>query len=291
MTVTYAPPPHIFVAVPTINGWSWNGFSDSLMLLFPALAQAGIHATLYRRDGDSLVTRARDMCVAEFLARPEMTHLMFIDCDIRFRAKDVVTMVRADLDVVCGAYPKKQDVPSFVWNPFGATEIPYKNGFVLAKDAGTGFMLVKRSVFAALRPHTKRLYWWNLPGVVRSDEERAEGTKRALVHRNFFSEEFEPISDTFDDGADEPVYNRLSEDWAFCRKAQAAGLSVHVYADAELGHFGSKEYRGTLGKYLAPNIAPEAATPGTWDNGPRPEGRSPEGPEAQVAPEEAGSGG
>lgn len=281
--VTYTPPPpappappavpapHLFVAVPSINGWVWSGFADSLMLLFPALAQVGINATLYRREGDSLVTRARDMCVAEFLARPEMTHLLFLDCDLRFRAQDVIAMVRADLDVVAGAYPKKQDEPAFVWNPFTATDIPYKEGFVVAKDAGTGFLLVKRAVFDALRPHTKRVYWWNLPGVVRDDTGKAEGTKRALVQRNYFSEEFEPITDDFDAGADEVVWNRLSEDWAFCRKAQAAGLSVHVYADADLGHYGAKEYRGTLATYLAPEVAPEAAEPGTWDDEAPPE--------------------
>ena len=269
-TVTYTPPPppHLFVAVPSIDGWVWSGFADSLMLLFPALAQAGINATLYRREGDSLVTRARDMCVAEFLARPEMTHLLFLDCDLRFRAQDVTAMVRADLDIVAGAYPKKQDEVSFVWNPFGPDNIPYKDGFVVAKDAGTGFLLVKRHVFEVLRTQTKRLYWWNLPGVVRSEENRPEGTKRALVHRNYFSEEFEPITDEFDDGAEEPVLNRLSEDYAFCRKAQAAGLSVHVYADADLGHYGTKEFRGTLAVHLAPSVAPAPADPGTWSDTP-----------------------
>lgn len=267
---TYTPPtpPNVLIAVPCIDGWVWSGFADSLMLLFPHLAQNGVHATLYRRDGDSLVTRARDMCVAEFLARPEFTHLMFIDCDIRFRPQDVLTMLQSDLDIVCGAYPKKQDEPSFVWNPFGPDEIPYRNGFVLAKDAGTGFMLIKRGVFDVLRDSTKRLYWWNLPGVPRTDEHRAEQALRAAVHRNYFSEEFEPLVDDWDEGAGEVVYNRLSEDWAFCRKAQAAGLSVHVYADAALGHFGSKEYHGALATYLTPNLPPEAATPGTWGDVP-----------------------
>ncbi len=56
---------------------------------------------------DSLVTRARNYLTYQFLHSPA-THLMWIDADIGFDPLDIVKMVRADKDIVCGIYPKKE---------------------------------------------------------------------------------------------------------------------------------------------------------------------------------------
>ena len=43
----------------------------------------------------------------------------------------------------------------------------------------------------------------------------------------------------------------LSEDYAFCRRWQAVGGTVHVDARSRLAHQGLRTYRGDFGRSLA----------------------------------------
>ena len=99
---------------------------------------------------------------------------MWIDADIGFNRLDIVSMVVADQDIICGLYPKKaidwkrvaqavsDGVPpeelhqprgSFVVKPIDGTRryaAADSDGLVEIAAGGTGFMLVKREVFEAL---------------------------------------------------------------------------------------------------------------------------------------------
>ena len=66
---------------------------------------------LYYLFNESLVTRARNYCVANFL-KSDCTHLMFIDSDVSWQSMDLMYMThlmaeRDDIRVFCGLYPKK----------------------------------------------------------------------------------------------------------------------------------------------------------------------------------------
>lgn len=69
--------------------------------------QIGLDVTVGFNSFESLVTRARNSMVANFLADDRFTHLMWIDSDIGFRAADVMRLVHAARHVAAGAYPKK----------------------------------------------------------------------------------------------------------------------------------------------------------------------------------------
>ena len=56
---------------------------------------------------ESLITRARNGLVKMFY-QTDCTHLLFIDADISYRAEDIVSMIDADKDIICGVYPKKR---------------------------------------------------------------------------------------------------------------------------------------------------------------------------------------
>ena len=56
---------------------------------------------------ESLITRARNYLVDEFLNRSDCTHMLFIDSDIHFDPKDVIALLALDRDVIGGPYPKK----------------------------------------------------------------------------------------------------------------------------------------------------------------------------------------
>ena len=56
---------------------------------------------------ESLITRARNTIVSQFLDREQLTHLLFIDADIAWQPETITRMLTLDEDVVAGIYPRK----------------------------------------------------------------------------------------------------------------------------------------------------------------------------------------
>jgi hypothetical protein len=165
----------LFVATPMYGGQCAGMYTRSIADLTGLMAQYQVRMQLYYLFNESLITRARNYCVDEFL-RSECTHLMFIDSDIGFNAKDVIALLalshqNEDYDVLCGPYPKKtiawekikaavdsghadEDpnmlehfVGDYVFNPAaGATSIQISEP-AMVREGGTGFMLIRREVF------------------------------------------------------------------------------------------------------------------------------------------------
>ena len=132
--------------------------------------QYGMDIRFFYLFNESLITRARNYLVDEFLRSP-YTHLMFIDSDIHFNPNDVLTLAALDKDIIGAPYPKKciawekvrnavdaglaDEDPSqleeytgdFVFNPAGGTSEIKITEPVEVLEIGTGFMLVAREVF------------------------------------------------------------------------------------------------------------------------------------------------
>lgn len=171
----------LFVAVPMYGGQCAGMFARSLADLTGVCTQYGIPLQFYFLFNESLVTRARNYCADEFV-RSDCTHMMFIDADIGFKAKDVIALLGLavqnpdDMDIVCGPYAKKtiawekikqavdmgvadEDpnqlenyVGDYVFNPKGGTRIKIGEPCEVA-EGGTGFMLIQRKVFEAYDKH------------------------------------------------------------------------------------------------------------------------------------------
>jgi protein-L-isoaspartate(D-aspartate) O-methyltransferase len=69
--------------------------------------QYGIATKFSFLFNESLITRARNYLVDEFLHRSDCTHMLFLDSDISFDPKDVIALLALDKDVIGGPYPKK----------------------------------------------------------------------------------------------------------------------------------------------------------------------------------------
>ena len=120
--------------------------------------------------------------VAEFLSRPNYTHLFWIDGDIGFEPEAALRLLRAGRDVVAGAYPFKRENWPQQGVPAGTTRQSFEeqhtsypvnaggeeatsivniaidaDGFFKVHDGPTGFMLIKRSVFDLLDSEVTRL--------------------------------------------------------------------------------------------------------------------------------------
>jgi hypothetical protein len=159
----------LFIATPCYGGLVSQLYMQSILGLVQYAGGAGFDAALALLGHDSLVTRSRNTLVAQFLATPQATHLLFIDADIGFEAQQVGEMLRFDEDFVAGVYPLKVidwspaaiaragAAESFEAAPFhyvgalcpGGT-LERRGRFATGVYCGGGFMLLKRSVILAM---------------------------------------------------------------------------------------------------------------------------------------------
>lgn len=161
----------LFVATPMYGGMAHGMFVKSCLDLQAVCSQYGIEVRFSFIFNESLITRARNYLVDEFLRAEGFTHLLFIDADIHFDPRDVVALLALEKDVVGGPYPKKSikwgavkeavkknpDIEAkdmekvagdFVFNPAPGTEKFSVAEPIEVLEIGTGFMMVKREVFA-----------------------------------------------------------------------------------------------------------------------------------------------
>lgn len=97
----------LFVATPMYGGMNHGLFMKSCLDLQNLLTQYRIEIKFSFIFNESLITRARNYLVDEFLYRSNSTHLLFIDSDISFNPQDVVAMMALDKDIIGAPYPKK----------------------------------------------------------------------------------------------------------------------------------------------------------------------------------------
>ena len=132
--------------------------------------QYGVQIKFSFLFNESLITRARNYLVDEFIHRSDCTHLLFLDSDISFNPQDVIALLALDKDVIGGPYPKKaikwksvktavkknpeieagtleKLAGDFVFNPVKGTAQFTVSDPLEVLEIGTGFMLVKREVF------------------------------------------------------------------------------------------------------------------------------------------------
>mgnify|MGYP003348435256 CR=1 FL=1 len=97
----------LFIATPMYGGNSHGMYVKSCLDLQSLCSQYGIEARFSFIFNESLITRARNYLVDEFLRAEGFTHLLFIDADIHFDPRDVIALLALDKDIVGGPYPKK----------------------------------------------------------------------------------------------------------------------------------------------------------------------------------------
>ena len=164
----------LFVATPMYGGMSHGMYAKSCLDLQALCGQYGIDVRFSFIFNESLITRARNYLVDEFLRAEGYTHLLFIDADIHYDPRDVIALLALDKDVSGGPYPKKSikwsaikeglkrhpDLPvaemeklagDYVFNPAPGTEKFSVAEPVEVLEIGTGFMMVKREVFDRFR--------------------------------------------------------------------------------------------------------------------------------------------
>ena len=246
----------LFLAVPMYGGQCAGMFTRSVADLSAICTKHGIQLQLFFLFNESLITRARNYCVDEFM-RSGATHLMFIDADIGFNPQDVIALLamqsdESEYDVIGGPYPKKciswekikqavdkgmadedpnnleKYVGDYVFNPKTTQrEIPL-NQPIEVLEIGTGFMMIRRKTIEEY--HKAFPHQWYKPDHVRT--EHFDGTREIMA--------------VFDCIIDPDSKRYLSEDYMFCYNVQKMGMKVWFCPWMQLQHVGSYIFGGSL---------------------------------------------
>jgi hypothetical protein len=171
--------------------------------------------------GCSVVTWARSAVAGEFLAS-NCSHLFWIDSDIVWFPDDFVRLLGfgAVYPIIGATYPLKKDQLQVFCNTVGeeGERIVNGHGNVKVHSLGLGFTLVQRKVIEALAA-TKETVTDSMNGTSYPDMfrigRRANG-------------------------------NALGEDVAFFEDCEALGFEAWLDPSINLGHVGTKIYRGDV---------------------------------------------
>jgi len=260
----------IFVGTPMYGGSCDGLFCKSTNELATLCTQHGIPLKFYYLFNESLIQRARNYVVDEFL-RSDATHLMFIDADIGFRAGDILALLAIQttypdqFDILTAPYPKKtiawekvnqaaqqgkanenpfdlvNYAADYVFNPLPGIQEFRLDEPVPVSEAGTGFMLIPRSVFEKYKKAFPEYHY--KPDHVRTAN--FDGSREIMA---YFDCQIDPESKRY-----------LSEDYFFCRNAAKAGIKTHMCPWMNLVHVGSYVYRGSLAAMATLGVTPTAS--------------------------------
>ncbi len=246
----------LFVATPMYGGQCAGIFSRSVADLSALCTHYGIQLRFYFLFNESLITRARNYCVDEFI-RSGDSHLMFIDSDIGFNPHDVIALLalqteESEYDVIAGPYPKKtiswekiktavdkgfadddpreleKFVGDYVFNPKGGQSQIKIDEPVEVMEAGTGFMMIRRSTFAKYDEAYPELMY--KPDHVRT--EAFDGSREIMAY--------------FDCIIDPDSKRYLSEDYMFCYNVNKMGGSIYLCPWMKLQHQGMYTFGGSV---------------------------------------------
>lgn len=241
----------LFVATPMYGGACAGPFTKSCLDLTTVCMKYGVQVQFFFLFNESLITRARNYLVDEFL-RSDSTHLMFIDSDIDFNPMDVIALLALDKDIIGGPYPKKTiawekvlDAAKFgladtnplllenysgdyVFNVAPGTKEIRMDQPVKVLEIGTGFMMVRKDVFPKFAVAYPELSY-------KPDHNRTvnfDGSREIMA---YFDTVIEPKSRRY-----------LSEDYMFCQWVRNIGLDIYLCPWMKLKHVGTFIFGGSL---------------------------------------------
>ena len=253
----------IFIGTPMYGGQCHGMYTKACCDLATTATKYGMDIKFFYLFNESLITRARNYLVDEFLRSP-YTHLMFIDSDINFNPQDVLalaSLVGKDKPIIGGPYPKKciawekvrnavdaglaDEDPTilekftgdFVFNPTaGTTQIKIDEPTEVL-EVGTGFVMIAREVFEKFRDEYPQFSY-------KPDHNRSEHFDGKRYIHAFFDTviDNELYAGKGAGGSD----RYLSEDYMFCQFARKIGFTTWLCPWMEVNHVGTYVFNGTL---------------------------------------------
>ena len=247
----------LFVATPMYGGMAHGLYIKSSLDLQTTMNKYAIETKFSFLFNESLITRARNYLVDEFL-RSDHTHLLFIDSDIHYNPQDVLALMALDKDVIGGPYPKKsmnwgniaqaaranpnmdpkeleQLVGEYVFNVVKGTKQFSVTEPLEVMEIGTGFMMVKREVFERMEKEYPTIKY--KPDHI--GQANFDGTR--YIHAYF-----DTVIDTKDSITGGGSERYLSEDYMFCQMWRKLGGSIFLCPWMKTQHVGTYAFTGNM---------------------------------------------
>jgi len=222
----------LMIAIPAYDGKLNIKSAFALATLAMDMAKHGAKLYLTQISGCSLITKARNALVADFL-ESDATDLLFIDSDIIFKSDDVLRLLAlsGNKDITAGAYPRRSKDKKFFTDIYldDQNQIEFHDGMLRVDRIGTGFMLIRRHVLETMKANHPEWGYYNNVN---------ERTDCALFDFELKNGEY------------------YGEDYTFCNRAKADGFSIYLDPDINLPHIGTEEYTNHFGEeVIKPLIA------------------------------------
>lgn len=237
----------VMLATPMYGGMGNTMYFSSVLQLQAMMISNKMQLYHCFMMNESLIDRARNGLANDFLTKSDAEYLLFVDADIQFRPEDVLAMMSFEKDIICGPYPKKHInwpiiieavkhghenpaileklVGEYVFTPLDENTKMEK--IIRVSEAGTGMMLIHRSVFDKMKEKFPENFY------LSDDSEVIRNEKKREMHAYFRTA---------------IVDNRyLSEDYYFCHKWREIGGDVWLFPWSQCTHYGTYGFQGSVG--------------------------------------------
>ena len=209
----------LMVAIPAYDGKLNIDSAFALSNLAVQVQSLGVKLYLTHLSGCSLITKARNSLVADFL-KSDADTLLFVDADVVVSADAILRLMALSLDkdITAGIYPRRGMDRKFFLDYYldenGGLEFD-ANGMMRVKRIGTGFMMIQRHVLETMvAKHPEWAYENNVDN--RTDYAVFD---LGLVNGEYYG-----------------------EDYLFCDRAAADGFTVFLDPSISLPHVGSEKF-------------------------------------------------
>lgn len=209
----------IYVNVITRHTGHWAMF-NAFQGAAGFASQHGYRCMLAPHVGDSLVSRARNNSMADFLDS-EAGWMFTLDDDIAIPAHTLVQLVNANKDCIGGMYRLKKAV-DYSQPAMSGVAMRGKENFTFGQTEpaevyylSSGCVMYKRKFLEDMTKHYPELEY----------KENLTGKKRWALYQPY-------------------IYNGeyLSEDWAFCQRAIDKGYKMYLQPNVMCDHWGLRNY-------------------------------------------------
>ena len=213
----------VIFCIPTTKK-PYQATLESLAASIPLIKEAGWEEGMVSEIGCPYISHARSTMLRKALdAKADV--IVFIDHDVSWKPRDLLTLIETKGDVVCGTYRFKKDEEEYmgaVLSNADGTPLVREDGNLLAHSAPAGFLKVtKEAVNKFMTAYPDLIY----------------------------GEKYSPYVDLFNHGAHKGVW--YGEDYAFCRNWRECGGEIVLIPDLDISHHTTeKEYVGNFHNFL-----------------------------------------
>jgi hypothetical protein len=228
----------LMIAIPAYDNKLNIDSAFALSNLAVQVQSLGVKLYLTHLSGCSLITKARNCLVADFL-KSDADTLLFVDADVVVTADAVLRLLALSLDkdITAGIYPRRGMDRKFFLDYYldenGGLEFD-KNGLMRVKRIGTGFMMIQRHVIETMiAKHPEWAYNNNVDN----------RTDHAIFDLKIVDGEY------------------YGEDYLFCDRAAEDGFTVFLDPSISLPHVGQEKFTRDFNEDVLQPLLAEHCTP------------------------------